>query len=160
MCSASTSKGVGEVIYPPLLNLADATAYRDYFERIYCQGVIRTFDGIEVRFRKDDFDHCCFESSRRNNIKDLFSIKRAQRLHWIKVALEDATCERYLGWDSKRKRYDLSRRVVLVMGEYVVVIRLVGQRRATFVTAFVADPPDGSGQPSTIEMIRRSPRCA
>lgn len=141
-----------------MLNLANEAEYRAHFESIYCQGPIRTFDGIEVRFRKSDFDHCCFESSRRDAVKDRFSAKRAKRLNWIKAALEDANSECYQGWDKKRKRHDPRRRVALVMGNYVVVIAIKRQNRADFVTAYLADTPGGSGRRSTRDLIRMSPK--
>jgi len=153
-------RGAGKVTYPPLLNLANEAAYRVHFETTYCQGPIRTFDGIEVRFRKSDFDHCCFESSRRNGVKNKFSPKRAARLDWIKAALEDPSSERYQGWDKNRKRHDPNRRVTLVMGNYVVVIAIKGQNQADFVTAYVADTAGRPGRASTVDKIRRSPRCA
>ena len=65
--------------YPPLLELPGEAEYRAHFEATYCRGPIRAFDGIEVRFRKRDFDHCCFESSRRDGAKDAFSQPRAKR---------------------------------------------------------------------------------
>ncbi|MFP4216597.1 MAG: hypothetical protein ACLFVH_11760, partial [Phycisphaerae bacterium] len=55
-------------------------------------------------------------------------------------------------WDSKKRRYDLGRRVTLVMGNYVVVIRLMGQMKARFVTAFVADSQ------RTLNRIKASPK--
>ena len=97
--------------YPPLLHLQSEEAYRAHFEAVYCRGPIQTFDGIHVRYRKKKFEHCCFESSRRDGVKDQFSPSRARRLNWIKVALEDPDSERYQGWDKKRKRYDDRRRV-------------------------------------------------
>jgi hypothetical protein len=160
MCLGLISRGAGKVSYPPLLNLADEAKYRDYFETGYCQGTIQTFDGIKVRFRKSDFPHCCFESSRRDGVKDEFSIKRAKRLNWIEVALADPNSERYQGWDRKHKRYDKSRRVTLVMGNYVVVIAIKKQGFADFVTAYVADTPGKPGRLSTVERIQRSPKCA
>ena len=146
--------------YPALVQLASETEYRTRFEAIYCTGTVQTFDGIAVRFRKHQFDHCFFESSRRDGAKDQFSTKRAERIDWIKAALEDSNGERYHGWDKKRKRYDASRRVTIVMGNYVVVIALKGQQLADFVTAYVADKPSKPGRPSTVDMIRRGPRCA
>lgn len=143
-----------------MLNLADVAAYRAHFEAAYCHGPIRTFDGIEVRFRKGDFEHCCFESSRRNKVKDKFSKNRARRLDWIKTALEDPNSEQYQGWDKNRKRYDRQRRVILVMGNYVVVIALKNLKRADFVTAYVADTPASPGRPSTVERIRMGPKWA
>jgi len=53
--------------YPPLLSYQTIGEYRAHFERVYCQGPIVTFDGIAVRFRKEDFDHAFFESK---NAKD------------------------------------------------------------------------------------------
>jgi hypothetical protein len=145
--------------YPPLLELASEAEYRAHFEATYCRGPIRAFDGIEVRFRQRDFDHCCFESSRRDGNKDTFSLPRARRLDWIKAALQDPQSECYQGWDKKRKCYDGSRRVAVVLEDYVVVIafkRKSGQ--ADFVTAFLADTPTVPGRPSTVEMIRRGPK--
>ena len=148
------------MVYPPLLQLAGEAAYRARYEAVYCVGPVMTFDGIAVRFRKRTFDHCFFESSRRDGVKDRFSLKRAERIDWIKAALEDPHSERYAGWDNKRKRYDARRRVTLVMGNYVVVIALKGGRRADFITAYVADTPARPGQLSTVDKIRRGPGCA
>ena len=137
---------------PPLCNLPSETEYRQRFEATYCQGTIATFDGIEVRFRKSDFDHCFFESTQRNGIKDEFSVKRSERIDWIKATLKDATADLLVGWDSKKKRYDNNRRVCLVSGNYVVVIVITGQSKADFITAFVADTP------TTLQKIKASPK--
>lgn len=146
--------------YPPLLSLADIEAYRSCFVNSYCRGAIQTFDGIDVRFRKRDFEHCCFESSQRDKRKDYFSLRRAERLDWIKAALQDPNSERYQGWDNKNKRYDPKRRVTLVMGNYIVVIAIKQANRADFVTAYVADTPSRPGCPSTVDRIRSSPKWA
>ena len=61
-----------------------------------------------------------FESVKTKD--DTFSQMRAERIDWIRAALEDPKSERYVGWDKKRKRLDRRRRVTLVMGNYVVVI--------------------------------------
>lgn len=137
--------------YPPLLKLADEAAYRLHFETTYCQVPIATFDGIQVRFRKRDFDHCCFESSNRDGFKDAFSTARAERLDWIKAALQDAAAELYVGWDNKKKTYDYGR-VCVVCGNYVVIFRLIGPNLAQFVTAYVADTP------RTLDRIRKLSR--
>ncbi|HNY26194.1 MAG TPA: hypothetical protein PLA90_12850 [Candidatus Sumerlaeota bacterium] len=144
--------------YPPLLCLANEVAYRAHFEKLYCREPVETFDGIQVRFRKRDFDHCCFESSQRNNRKDLFSTKRAERLDWIQAALQDPNSERYQGWDKKKKCYDATRRVTLVMGDYVVVIALKAPKEADFITAYVADTPTRPERLSTIDQIRKGPK--
>ena len=138
--------------YPPLVSYGTAAEYRAHYERVYCQGAVTTFDGIGVRFRKGLFDHCFYESTRRNQVKDKFSNQRAERIDWIKAALQDANAELYVGWDGKRKRCDPSHRVALVVGDYVVVIRLSGNQTAQFVTAYVADSA------STLAKIKGSPK--
>lgn len=138
--------------YPPLVKYRTKKEYRDHYERIYCHGPITSFDNIRVRFRKDLFDHCFFESTQRNQIKNHFSEHRSERIDWIKAALQDKDAELYVGWDKRRKRYDDMHRVAIVVLNYVVVIRLTGFGKAVFVTAYVADSE------STIERIRRSPK--
>lgn len=128
---------------PPLLKLADRAAYRAHYERTLCRGGIVTHDGIAVFFRKEDFDHAFFESSGRRGEKDVFSIGRAERLDWIASALADPSAQRFQGWSSRTKRHDPTRRVTVVMGDFVVVISL-GRRRdgilkASFITCFKAD---------------------
>lgn len=134
--------------YSPYVRYAAEQDYRVHFERVYCQGTIQTFDGIEVRFRKAMFDHCFFESVRSKD--DTFSPQRAERIDWIKTVLTDARAELRVGWDNRRKRPASDRRVAIVSGDYVVVIRILGQGKAEFVTAFVA------GQ-RTIAQIRSNP---
>ncbi len=138
--------------YPPLVQYETEQEYRSHFERVYCCGTLRCFDGIAVRFSKSDFDHCFFESSNRDGVKDQFSPLRAERVDWIKAALQDGHADLFVGWDNKKRRYDHGRRVTLVMGNYVVVIRLTGQQNARFVTAFVADSQ------RTVNRIKGSPR--
>jgi hypothetical protein len=147
-----TWREAGDVAYPPLVQYATEQEYRAHFEQVYCCGVLQCFDGIAVRFNKSDFDHCFFESSRRDGVKDQFSPLRAERIDWIKAALQDGQADLFVGWDSKKRRYDHGRRVTLVMGNYVVVIRLMGSLKARFVTAFVADSD------RTLKRIKESPR--
>ena len=137
---------------PPLRTFADEAACRAHFESVYCAGTIAAFDGIQVRFRKSHFDHCFFESSQRNQVKDTFSDLRAQRVDWIQAALQDPAAELYEGWDRTRKRYDKARRVCVVCGNYVVVIALTGSATADFITAYVADTAN------SLAKIRTSPR--
>lgn len=144
--------------YPPLLNGKSVAEYQAHFERTYCRAPTVTFDGIAVRFRRRDFGHCFFESSHRDGVKDKFSQKRVKRMHWIKTALQDPNSECYQGWDKWRKRYDRSRRVVVVMANYVVVISITGAKTADFKTAFVAETQAPDGQLSTIDKIRMSPK--
>lgn len=138
--------------YPPLVKYQPIEEYRRHYETTYCRDTIITFDGISVRFRKDRFNHCFFESSKRNQEKDTFSQLRAERIDWIKAALQDSSAELYVGWDRKKKTFDNSHRVAVVVQDYVVVIRLTGQQKADFVTAYVADSQ------RTIERIKKSPK--
>jgi hypothetical protein len=142
----------GEVAYPPLVYYGTIAEYRSHYKRVYCYGPIITFDNINVWFRKERFDHCFFESTMRNEVKDVFSTERAERIDWIKAALEDPNAELYVGWDKKKKKKDPSNRVALVVGNYVVVIRLGGRQTAQFVTAYVADTP------TTLAKIKGSPK--
>ena len=128
---------------PPLLKLADQAAYRTHYERTLCRGGIVTHDGIPVFFRKEEFDHAFFESSGRRGENDVFSPNRAMRTDWIAAALADHHAPRFQGWINKLKRYDASRRVTVVMSDFVVVIALRlnkdGALKATFVTCYCAD---------------------
>ncbi len=105
--------------YPPLLQLDSKEEYQTLWETHYCQQPIFTFDEIRVRFRKEDFAHAFYESVGAKAAKDVFSTKRAERLPWIKVALQDSASERFIGWDNTKKRYGHSRRVTIVMGDIV-----------------------------------------
>lgn len=140
--------GVGSLAYPPLVQYGTEQEYRNHFEREYCRGPIATFDGVQVRFRKGMFDHCFFESVVIKD--DTFSNRRAERVDWIKAALQDPNAELREGWDNKKKRPAKDRRVAVVMGSYVVIIRIRPNNKADFVTAFVA-----TGR--TINQIRTNP---
>jgi len=85
-------------------------------------------------------------------VKDAFSSQRAERIDWIRAALQDPSAELHVGWDGKKKRYDRSHRMAIVVRDYVVVIRLSGKQTAQFVTAYVADSP------STLAKIKGSPK--
>lgn len=139
--------------YPPLLVLADEAAYEAHFLARYCRGPIVTFDGIKVWFRPNKFRHDFFESSNRDGVKDLFSVKRAQRMDWIEATLKDSTAVLKQGWIKEEKRHDPMRRVALVNGNYVVIIAINTRNpgKANFVTAFVADTPH------TLNQIRSAP---
>jgi len=136
--------------YPPLIRGKAPSEYRSFFESNYCITPVKTFDGIEVRFRKSDFNHCFFESVHAKD--DTFSPMRAERLLWIKATLKDPDSERYVGWNKKSKKYDRNRRVTLVKENYVVVIALTGNRKADFITAYVANSEE------TLRKIRSSPK--
>lgn len=140
--------------HPPLVIYKMEDEYRAHFERVYCQRPIITFDGIPVRFRKERFDHCMYESSKRNDEKDHFSPKRAQRMDWIEATLTNPVADLYQGWDKRKKCFDPNGRVAVVFEEFVVVILVKknrdGKFTADFITAYFAD--------NSIGKIRSSPK--
>jgi hypothetical protein len=141
------------MFYPPLVEYPAQDDYRAHFEQAYCRGTVTTFDGIAVRFRKKHFDHAFFERSvRRSGAKDTFSIERARRIAWIGTALADPDAELFIGWDSLHKRDAPGRRVALVCENFVVVIAIIDEDHANFVTAFVADTE------ASLDRIRRGAR--
>ena len=136
--------------YPSFVVYNDESDYRSHYERVYCNASIVTFDGIPVRFSKRDFDHAFFESVVTKD--DTFSNLRAQRVDWIKAALEDPNSDRYVGWDRKKKFYNYKRRVTLVQVNYVVIFAIKRDGTGRFISAFVAN----SGR--TLQMIKQSPK--
>lgn len=144
----------------PLVKYDSAAKYRQRFENIYCRKPIVTFDGIQVRFRKRDFNHCFFESMKTKD--DTFSPERAERIDWIKATLEDPSSELHVGWNRKKKKYDSTRRVAIVMKNYVVVISITTKEEyltADFCTAYLADTVPLKGQNfSTLEKIKLGPK--
>jgi similarity len=129
---------------------------REIWRDTYCHKVIKTHDGIRVHFYESNFDHAFYESSKRNQSrikkksKDILSSERLSRILWIKDVLEDPTATMYVGFDNKTKRYDRTKRVAVVKGNYVVVIQIYAEGKANFITAYVAN--------NSIEKIEQSPR--
>lgn len=132
------------MVIPPLLTLTDEPAYREHYERTLCRGGIFTYDEIPVFFHKAKFDHAFFESSTRRGEKDVFSSVRAARMDWIAAALADPEALRVQGWIKKAQCHDPTRRVTVVLGDFVVVIALSKRRRdgrlkGNFITCYKAD---------------------
>lgn len=140
---------------PALVHYTTEDEYRRHYERQYCRAVIHTFDGLRVLFPRQQFDDAFFESANRlARDKSVFSRTRAERIDWIRAALQDRTAELYAGWDRDKKRIDRGRRVTLIYGDYVVVVTVnLKKSSATFITAYV-------GSASTLAKIRRQPRWA
>jgi hypothetical protein len=136
---------------PPLKTFADAVECGKHYKQVYCSGPIPTFDGIMVRFDNRDFLHLFFES-RGGGKKNLFSIRRAERIDWIKAALQDPAADLFQGYDNETKTCRPDRRVCVVSGNYVVIISLLGDNKAKIVTAFVVDDPKVLG------FIKASPK--
>lgn len=138
---------------PPLISYETIDEYKKHFIDKYCGNAIETFDGYQVKFYEDMFEHAFFESSGRNGSKDVFSIKRAERIDWIEHVLQDSNAELYMGYDNKKKRNDDSRRVAIITEDnYVVIIQIIRDLKAKFTTAYVADSP------RTAEAIRKNPK--
>ncbi len=117
-------------------NYTEAELRRIWSEE-YCQKPLFTFDNIEVRFFDDMFDHIFFESSDRiRKDKSILSLNRLEKLFWIKDTLCDPEAILKKGWDNDKKEYYKDRRVAIVKGNYVVIIRFTGLLRAKFVTAY------------------------
>ena len=77
--------------FPPLVKYATEAEYRDHYERCYVNvRAITTVDGIPVRFFKERVDHAFFRSSeRRDKNKETFASERAERIDWIRFAIEE-----------------------------------------------------------------------
>lgn len=131
------------MMYHTLLKMNNEMDYKNYYINNYCSCEIYTHYGLKVNFKNSDFEHAFYSSkSRRLKDKSLFSRERAERIAWIKKALQDKNLTLYDGWDSTKKRYDPRRRVSLVTPDgYVVVIRLIKPNEGRFVTAYVIDSP-------------------
>lgn len=127
-------------MYSSFLNLNSEADYRQHYYMNYCSTPITTCHGIDVLFDRDTFDHAFYK--RKKAPKDTFDLDRALRMNWIKKVLQDGSVDLYIGWDSKKKRYDSNSRVSLVTAEgYVVIIRFTNKQKtkAKFVTAFIID---------------------
>ena len=115
---------------------------REIWRTEYCQTgtQIFTFDGVLVKFYEDMFDHAFFESeSWHKKDKSILSLNRCSKMLWIKDSLQDPDAVLKQGYDNKTKSYFDNRRVALVKGKYVVIIRFVKTKEAKFVTAYEID---------------------
>lgn len=128
---------------PPFVVYETVEEYKTHYKRGYCQKPTRTFDGIDIYFGADKFEHAFYESSQRDGVKDTFSVERAKRIDWIKATLENPNAVLYQGWDAKSREYTSNRRVSVVYGDFVVVIYLSlhkrGALKGNFVTCYEAD---------------------
>lgn len=136
-------------IKPHLMTEAEL---RKIWDDEYCKSVIKTFDGLTVQFFTSMFNHCFYESAdRRAKDKTILSLNRLEKIYWIKETLQDADATLKIGWDSKSKTYNKSRRVALVKGNYVVVIIIFSLEKARFVTAYEITDEEN------LEKIMKSP---
>lgn len=113
---------------------------REIWRREYCLSTITTLDDVVVRFYEDMFDHIFFESANRvAKDKSILSLNRLEKIYWIKEALQDPDAIHKQGWDTQNKCYFDDRRVAIVKGNYVVIIRFTGKLKAKLVTAYEKD---------------------
>ncbi|MEY5049783.1 MAG: hypothetical protein RLZZ175_3142 [Bacteroidota bacterium] len=123
---------------------------RQLWKMEYCISEILTFDNIKVKFYEDMFDHVFFESADRiEKDKSILSYNRLEKMLWIKDVLMDSTAILKKGWNTKDKEYYKDRRLAIVKGNYVVIIRFTGLLKAKLVTAYektdidnILDSPD------------------
>lgn len=110
---------------------------REIWYEEYCKEVITTFDGVQLRFYEDMFDHVFYESAnRKKKDKSVLSLNRLEKIYWIKDTLLDGEAILKKGWNTAEKEYYKDRRVAIVKGNYVVIIRFTGLLRARLVTAY------------------------
>lgn len=147
---------VNSQLQPSLIYYSSENEYYKHFCRMYCDSnkPIYTFDNIRVDFYPRQFNHAFYESIdiiKSDKLK--FSRKRAERIDWIKWALENQNAILYQGWDKKKKSHNSRRRVCVTDINYIVVIQLKSaQREAFFITAFLADTP------RTLQQIMSNPK--
>lgn len=113
------------------------TELREMWKEEYCTNPIITFDGVVIRCYEDMFDHIFYESANRvEKDKSILSLNRLEKMLWIKDVLEDESAILKQGWDNDNKMYFEDRRVAIVKGNYVVIIRFTGVLKAKLVTAY------------------------
>lgn len=115
------------------------TELKQMWYDVYCSpsSTIFTMDSVIVKFYPSDFDHVFFESAnRKSKDKSILSLNRLEKMYWIKDVLIDTNALLKQGWDKNTKSYDNDRRVAMVKGNYVVVIRFTSFEKARFVTAY------------------------
>jgi len=110
---------------------------RTIWKDTYCRDDILTFDKVSVGFYEDMFDHAFYESANRQaKDKSILSWNRLEKIYWIKDTLQDPDAILKKGWDNKNHEYFEDRRVAVVKGNYVVIIRFTGLFKAKFITAY------------------------
>ena len=73
-------------------------------------------------------------------------------MDWVKCALNDPGADIRFGYDNKLRCDATDRRVAIVCGNFVVIIRIVREKQAEFVTCYLAD--SGTIQKITPEVRR------
>lgn len=139
---------------PEFVYLDSEEEYRKYYIEKYCNRKIETWNHVEVKFYSDKFEDAFFESvNNKKRDKTKFSIERAKRIDWVEAALKNENAEIYQGWDRDKKQLSKNRRVVVISPEnYVVILNLLKDGSAKFITAYLADSP------MTAKLIKKGPK--
>lgn len=132
--------------YPPLITTATPNRSDDSFKALiagifkanYClRPLVTPFGTVRFSFKRD-FNHAFFELG-PDGPKSRFSILRAERVLWIKHALQDPKARHVQGYDKARGCCHRGRRTILVPEHrYVVVVQPAKGDHHIFITAFVA----------------------
>lgn len=124
-------------------HLSSPEEFRKIWKEYYCTAPIETFDGVLVYCYEDMFNHVFFESDERKpGDKSILSLNRLEKILWIKAALQDPDAILKCGWNKSSKNYLDNRRVTIVKGNYVVVIRFTAFKKAKLITAFEKNEVD------------------
>lgn len=128
------------------MQLSNESEYYEHFVEKYCKVEKHTYENIRVKFYEDQFYHAFYESKdRKKRDKSVFSIERAERMDWIERVLMNKNAEKYVGWDRDKKRYNYNRRVSIITKEnYVVILNIINEKEAKFITAYVASKTNAS----------------
>lgn len=60
-------------------------------------------------------------------------------MDWIEAVLLDKQAQIYIGWYIDKKKYNNKRRVSVISPEdYVVILNMIKEKEAKFITAYVA----------------------
>lgn len=125
---------------PPLRHYYNEAEYKFHYRDLYCREEHYTREGDQVQFFEPQFDHAFQDTCRLTNGKIGFCHKRAERIDWIAVALQDSGTSWHTGWDAKKQRFNPMRRVGVAFETYVVVLEFRPEKNCyKFITAFVAE---------------------
>lgn len=90
---------------PPLIYYQSEAEYQKHYIEKYVKKRICTFDGIEVKFTIEQFNHAFYKASLpKVTHKDLFDSDRAERIDWIEYALNSGFAEVYIKYDNDKRR--------------------------------------------------------
>lgn len=129
-----------------MIELKTIEEYRNYYHANLCATQIQCHLGFPILFRRDNFEHAFYESTRGTAVKtNIFSFERAARMDEIAPALrgniENVAWK--AGWDRKKKAYSSPNRVCLTSADLAIVLNISRDaskriKLGKFVTAYPA----------------------